>query len=179
MSDSLNNALKVALYLETNDIETNRDGRISEHQRARILGQMQAVWIGMGCLWSLMTLPLIILALILSYPMVRIIILILIGIWLLGYVRATMNIRKQHRTVREDLARGEADAIQGTLVKDHPPNTRNYYLGIGDALFPVPRFLYDMATEGQPTVIYYLAESQQLLSLEYLEDGAGNQTAEE
>lgn len=168
MSEALNAALKDALYLEPEDIEANQDGRISQRQVNRVLGQMRAVWYAVGCLWVVTTAPLVIVGLLVGDAVLQVIVGIFILIWVWGMVRTSLGLRNQHQEVREDLAAGETAWIEGELLKS-TRGRRAFYLGIDDLTFAVPQSVYEVAPEGETVVIYYLPRSKQFLSIEVAE----------
>ncbi|NDJ84897.1 MAG: hypothetical protein GYB66_03335, partial [Chloroflexi bacterium] len=133
---------------------------------SRILGQLQAVWIGVSCLWAITIFPLLILFFVFSDMLIRGVLLIMIGIWLWGFLRAGLSIRQQHSIVRADLEAGKAAVAEGILSKR--VEGRNCFLTVGGIEVPVPKAAFDHAPTSQTVALYYLPQSQQILSLAVL-----------
>ena len=164
-TDTLTDAMTQALYLTPDDIEANRDGAISDRQMARILGQMRAVWMGVGCFASLTTAPLILLILLLSSPLVRIVLIVSIAVWLFGFVMQGLKIRAQHKSVQQDLSLGKAASIEGKLTKKNRGKLGLFFV-VDELEFPVPQNIFDAAPNDERFIVYYLPQSQSFLSME-------------
>ena len=162
---TLAEAMTQALYLTPEDIDANRSGTISDRQIARVLGQMRAVWLGVGCFALLTTAPLLLLVIIFSSTLLRIVFIASIIIWLLGFVMQGRKIRSQHQSVQQDLSLGQAASIEGQLTKKNHGKSGLYFV-VNDLEFPVPQNVFDAAPDNQHFIIYYLPQSHHFLSME-------------
>lgn len=162
---SLTDAMTQALYLTPEDIEANRNGAISDRQIARVLGQMRAVWMGVGCFAFITTAPLILLIVLFSSPILRVVLIVSIILWLLGFVAQGLKIRSQHQAVQQDLNLGEAASVEGNLSKKNQGRAGLYFV-VNDLEFPVPKNIFDAAPSDQRFIVYYLPQSKHFLSME-------------
>lgn len=166
-TETLNTVLQETLYLEPEDLEANRAGKISERQKLRVRAQIRSVWLAIGCLLGITTLPLVILALIFGNTVIQLVVIILALVWASGFVRFGVGLRKQYAQVYADLDTGEAYYAEGFLKKEKRNQGRESYLGLSELWFPVPHKLYDVITEGEYALVYYMPNSKQILALEY------------
>ncbi len=162
---NLNDALTKSFYLTPEDIEANRDGTVSDRQIARVLGQMRAVWMGVGCFALLTTAPLLLLLVIFSSALIRIILIASIAVWILGFFMQGRKIRAQHKTVQEDLSAGKALMIEGILTKKSLGKAGLFFV-VDSLEFQVPETIFNAAPVDERFIVYYLPQSQHLLSME-------------
>lgn len=166
---SLNDALTKSFYLTPEDIEANRDGTVSDRQIARVLGQMRAVWMGVGCFALLTTAPLLLLLIILSNTFIRIILIASIAAWLFGFLMQSRKIRAQHKTVQEDLSAGKALMIEGNLTKKSLGKAGLFFI-VENIEFQIPEAIFNAAPVDERFIVYYLPQSQHLLSMEAVQE---------
>lgn len=166
--DKLYQALEKTLYLEPDDLAANQQGKLSERQQQRIIGQLRSAMLGFGCLNLVSIAPAIVLGAVIDNLVVRAIVVMGIVTWLIFLVRTLRGIRNTQQNIHQDLARGEVSALQGTIVKKSTRKGANLYIGIDKKWFLVPQAIFEAVPEGETLVIYYLPTSQQFLALEPL-----------
>lgn len=164
--DQVQQAMEDALYLEPEDLDANRMGRVTDRQKARIEGQLRSASFGMGCLSIMSLLPAVGIALLVEDMALRAIVIIGVIVWAYFFYRILRNVNSQRRVIMQDLKGGQAAAVSGTLKKREVSRRSSLYVGIDDNWFMVPRKVYDASPEGESVSIYYLPESRQFLSME-------------
>jgi hypothetical protein len=149
-----------ALRFSEDDLALNRQGRLSERQRRRIVRSM-AVW------------TVIVLALCLVVPPILI---VAVRMWQVGCVIAIilllaggilLLLRISARDLRSGMVLAVRGPVQRMMVSDGEGG-RTYHYTVAGLRFMVSRAAYDALIPNLPYAVYYLPRGRALLSMEPL-----------
>jgi len=162
-----NTRLLELMHLSPEDIAMNRSGSISPAQYDRIEEQLRTVWRRLVYFFIVMTVPPMLIAIFVSSPTLKFIFGLLAFSSAFFFLRIWQQIRPQQAAVRRDLDQNAVGNIEGRVQKKIE-NENDYYLIINEKRFLVYPDIYHLVEQNASIGVYYLTESQKLLSLEYL-----------
>ena len=172
-SRSLETDLMAALNFTEADLDANRDGQLSEEQRARLYGKR--------IYWLLAIAGVVVLVFLVNLPGVFVIfgsddypppadILIFTGL-IMGCIGilAVLYTRSGLRAIAADLQEKTVEAVQGQ-IKLEPFGEGSIMLRVLDRVFSVSDRTGFAFKNGDPYCLYYAPHSKTLLSAEWLRE---------
>ncbi len=177
-TESLQTLLAQVFEFSEDDLRSNRTGRRSAAQDARITRQLRGtvrfVWIAFGLIFVVglvafmldrMRADHLTLDAILTFLALTVFLALVVGFFLWRHVKR----------VQIALKAGKVCTVKGEirLESEHSERLRHWYICVADQCFPLERGDHRMQLQqsgvcGQPACLYYLMPSHQLLSLELL-----------
>ena len=167
--------LKKLFHFTETDLFANRDGRLSENQKKRLTelarAEQKSARESAGILFVIAAVGLafgLIIGLNAPAPWIRSLFLLVLGlIWPLAWAGRAVSILWSARSLKDDQlqsVRGNVHIIQ----HNDPDGGTDYVLQVGDLQFDVDGNPTGVLSEGDECVVYYLKQTEEILSVEWV-----------